>query len=282
MLNGRRFSNIGNALLYGPAIILLARRGHDAIFDYESLSGWKAMHAVHIDAFQCLAWAVAFYLLSRLSPSRVPSAYEIAGAFMVCLIGMLNSAAGIGVWSCYLFATAAGDIRRHAVASVFAALFAQQAIVPVIYGLVVERLTQFDAMLVGAAVKLTVAGVVWQGNTISLPSGHAIEIMEACCSFHNVSMAVLSWVALTKLERPQWLPGDIAVLVTAAACQILLNTLRIYLMAQSVDMYAYWHNGAGAYIYSVTASAAAVLISAWGAQLASRSGANRRMAPSLA
>jgi hypothetical protein len=269
-------------LLFGPATLVLTRRVYDAIFDLSSLSGWEAMHAMHLDAFQLLAWGVAFYLLGRLSPGRAPNRYEIAGAIMVCLIGAFSSAAGLAALSLYLFAMAAGDGRQHAVATVFAALFGQQAVVPLIYGLVVDKLTRFDAMLVGTAVKLSDAGATWQGNIIALPSGHAIQILEACCSFHNVSMAVLSWVAVTKLERPQWRPGDIAVLAAAAGCQVLMNAVRIYLMAQSFDMYDYWHNGAGARIYSVSASAAAVLIVAYGAHLVSRGAANRAMVASLA
>lgn len=262
-------------LIFGPATVVLIRRVHDAVGDLKSLSGWNSLHAAHLDAFQLLAWGVAFYLLSQLRQDRIPNSSDIASAIIVGLIGTFSSTAGLAALSLFLFVSAAGDVQRRAVATVFAALFVHQAVVPIVYDLMVDKVTQFDAMLVGTAVKLTVAGSAWHDNIITVPSGHAIEIMKACCSFHNVSMSALSWVALTKLERPQWRRSNLAVLASAAGCQILLNTIRIYLMAQSFEMYDYWHNGAGAGIYSVCASAAAVLISAYGAHLVSLGAANR-------
>jgi hypothetical protein len=156
-----------------------------------------------------------------------------------------------------------------AVAIIVAALFTQQAIVPIIYALLEAKLIHFDAMLVGTAVELTVNGATWQDNIIAVPSGHSIEVLSGCCSFRNVSLAVLSWVALTKLERPKWYPLDIAVLSLAAGCQIVLNVVRIYLMALSPEMYTYWHVGTGQRIFAITASVAAVLISAFGARVVS-------------
>ncbi len=260
---------IPRLVIFGPAIVVLLRRIYEAAGDLRTLSGWDALHALHLDAFQLLAWIVALYLLCQLRPERPTNTCDVFGACAVCLIGVLSSAAGLAAFSVFLFLTAE-DIRWRAVATVFAALFAHQAVVPIVYDLVVDKITEFDAMLVGAAVKLTIAGATWRGNFISVPSGHTVEILSACCSFHNVSMAALSWVALTKLERPQWLRSDLVVLASAAGCQILLNTMRLYLVAQSYDMYVYWHDGTGAKIYSVVASMSAVLICAYGARLASR------------
>ena len=133
-------------------------------------------------------------------------------------------------------------------------------------------------MLVGSVVKLTISGANWQGNIISVPGDHAIEVVAGCCSFRNVSLAALCWIALTKLERPEWHRLDIVVLAAAAGCQIALNVVRIYLMALSDDMYLYWHTGMGAHIFSIVASVGAVLISAFGARWVSL----RSAAPSLA
>jgi hypothetical protein len=259
-----------------PAAILLARRVYEAVVEQTSLSGWEALHALHLDAFQLLAWGVAFYLLGQLRSGRGPSNLEIAGAIIVCSAGAYNSSVGLIALSSFLFVTAGTDVRQRAVATVLTAIFVHQAIIPILYPLLVPTLTQFDATLVGALVKLTISGATWQSNVIAVPSGHAIQIMEACCSFHNVSMALLTWIALTKLERPEWRRLDIAVMSAAAGCQILMNTMRIYLMAQSLDMYLYWHNGVGAQIYSACASISAVLISAYGARLVSSCGTASR------
>jgi len=268
-------------VLFGPATVILIRRLNDAALDLASLPRGWVLHETQVDTFQLLAWGVAFYLLGQLGPAREPKRSDIAGAIVVCLIGSLNSAVGLAALSLFLLVTAGGDVRRRAVATVFGALFAQQAIVPILFALIVSELIKFDAMLVGTAVKLTITGASWQNNIIAVPSGHAVEIGVPCCSFRNVSLAALSWVALTKLERPEWRRLDLVVLATAAGFQILANTVRLYLIALSPEMYLYWHSGLGARIFAVGASAAAVLISVYGAHLVSAGTASRSPVASL-
>jgi hypothetical protein len=267
---------LARIVVIAPAAIVLIHRGRAAVSTWTSLSGWQALHAIHLDAFQLLAWGVAFYLLCRLPAATEINRRDIFGAIAVGILGTFSSSLGLAALSAWLFAASGNDAHRRAVATIFAALFAHQVIVPILYGLTVDAVTRFDGMLVGSAIKLTIAGATWRDNIITVPSGHAIEILEACCSFHNVSMSVLSWLALTKLERPEWRLADLSVLAATAGFQILFNTLRLYLMAQSFGMYDYWHNGTGAGIYSVGASAAAVLISAFGAQLVTARGRRNR------
>ncbi len=220
-------------LVFSCVGAVVAFRFYAAAGDMEVLPDSDVMHAMHIDAFQILAWGVVMYLLKQVMPDRRANASAIAGALCVIVIAPFNSAAGVAALSAFLLMNSRGDARMIAVATIVAALFTQQAIVPIIYGLLEARLIYFDAMLVGTVVELTVNGATWQDNIIAVPSGHSIEVMSGCCSFRNVSLAVLSWVALTKLERPQWYPLDVAVLALAAGCQIVLNVVRIYLMALS-------------------------------------------------
>jgi hypothetical protein len=57
-------------------------------------------------------------------------------------------------------------------------------------------------------------------------------------------LPALSWVALPKLERPEWRRLDLAVLGAAADCQILFNTARIYVTALSLEQFLCWHDRA--------------------------------------
>ena len=264
-------------LLFSCVGAVLVSRFYAAAGDMEVLPDSDVMHAIHIDAFQFLAWAAVVYLLKQSMPGRCTSIPTIAGALCVTVIALFNSAAGVAALSVFLLISSGGEARMIAVATIVAALFTQQAIVPIVYALLEAKLIHFDAMLVGTAVELTVKGATWQDNIIAVPSGHSIEVMSGCCSFRNVSLAVLSWVALTKLERPQWHPMDVAVLSLAAGCQIVLNVVRIYLMALSPEMYMYWHVGTGQRIFAITASAAAVLISAFGARYVSDAYADARI-----
>jgi len=252
-------------VVFAPATVILIRRFYDAAFDLAASD--RPLHAMQFDSFQLLAWGVALYLLGRLRPAQVLRRTDIGAALVICVVGAVNTAAGLAALTLFLLVIGGGDMRWRAVATVFGALFAQQAIVPSLFDLIGPTLTQLDAMIVGSAVKLTIAGAAWQGNIIAIPSGHAIEISPVCSSFHNVSLAALCWIALTKLERPDWRPLDLVTLCAAAGCQVLLNAVRIYFMALSFEQYLYWHGGPGAHIFSASASVAAVLISAFGARL---------------
>jgi exosortase/archaeosortase family protein len=86
-----------------------------------------------------------------------------------------------------------------------------------------------------------------------------------CSSFHNISLGLLCWVAITKLRRPDWAPGDAWVAALVVVAVVLLNTGRVYLMALSAEMYDYWHTGFGAHLFALVASAAVIAISVWGA-----------------
>jgi len=99
------------------------------------------------------------------------------------------------------------------------------------------------------------------GVLISGPNGHTIYVEAGCSAFHNITIAVLIWLALIKLERLQFLRSDWLVLATMIGTTIILNTIRIALMAQSPTMLEYWHDGAGVAIVSVTMLAAMLAIS---------------------
>lgn len=261
---------VGRLVVFGPAIWLLFCRLNEATVEMVVLPDRDVMHTLRIDAFQLMAWGVAFILLRQLGPTRRPNHVEIAAAITICLIGELSSAAGLAALTIYLVATTVQDrAPRLAVATVFGALFVQQTIIPILYDVLVPIITRFDTMLVGSFVELTVRGSTWQGDTISVPWDHSIIVAAGCSSFRNVSLATLCWVSLTKLERPEWRRLDIGVLAIAAGFQIALNVTRIYLMALSDNMYLYWHTGMGSHIFAVTASAGAVLVCAFGARYVS-------------
>jgi hypothetical protein len=260
-------------VLFAPALTIFARRiwegGVDVSVAAEN-DDW--MHQVHIDTVQLLAWGVAFYLLGRLGRYSRLSTTSLGILGVICLVGAFTSAIGLLALSIYFFFTDEGDKKTRAIAAIFAALFAQKVIAPVIFGFLWPELTRLDAALVGSVLQLTVPGAMWGDNIIAMPSGFSVEIIARCCSFHNVSLAALCWVALTKLERPAWKRLDVAVLAAAAGVQVTFNTVRIYLLVLSPEMYNYWHFGLGSKMFVASASAAAVLICTFGARWVSSQG----------
>jgi hypothetical protein len=158
----------------------------------------------------------------------------------------------------------------RAVAAIYLAIASHQFWSYLAFEVLSPELVKFDATLVGEAVSLTIKGAVWRDNVITMPNGHVIAILQGCSSFSNVSASLLAWVALAKLERTDWVRADAWVAGAAALAQIGLNMARLYLMAQSDPLYVYWHDGAGAEIYAVAASVAAVLIAVFGTRWAAR------------
>jgi|SRR5215469_2940428 exosortase/archaeosortase family protein len=94
------------------------------------------------------------------------------------------------------------------------------------------------------------------GVLIIGPGGHTIYVEAGCSAFHNITIAALLWLALIKIERLQVVRSDWLVLAAMIGATIMLNTIRIGLMAQSPTMLEYWHNGAGMTFASVTMLAA--------------------------
>jgi hypothetical protein len=78
-----------------------------------------------------------------------------------------------------------------------------------------------------------------------------IYILEGCSAFHNLSLAVLVWVCLVRLADGRFGNAEAAALASGLAGVFTLNVTRILLMAPSRDAYVYWHEGQGAFLFSV-------------------------------
>ncbi len=89
------------------------------------------------------------------------------------------------------------------------------------------------------------------GFDIVGPNGLTIFIEPPCSAFHNISVAVIIWLGLIKIERLHFTRSDWWALAAMIFATILVNTIRITLMAQSLTMLQYWHDGAGVTIVTV-------------------------------
>ncbi len=93
-------------------------------------------------------------------------------------------------------------------------------------------------------------------NQITAHGGYTIEIFRGCSAFHNLSLGALIWISIIKLRRTYFVAPDFFALAGTFAAVIVINEIRIILMAQSYAYYVFWHNGAG-----VTIMSAAMLVS---------------------
>jgi hypothetical protein len=88
--------------------------------------------------------------------------------------------------------------------------------------------------------------------------------------FHNLSLALLCWVTISRLRCQTWQVRDFVIGSMIGITMILLNLARIVLMAWNVELYDYWHNGIGAEIFEIGASPTILLMSLYGSRPAGR------------
>jgi hypothetical protein len=222
-----------------------------------------------VGIFQYLAWYVIFRLLgsSDLAPAARSRDFLVTAA--LCLLVFLPTsrmiwvaATGIAI---YLWLVSAGDLKLRAAGIVIAALSAQELWGHVLFNLFASLLLRAETALVGTMLEAARPGTVWQDNAIMGPNGHGIIIIGSCSSFHNLSLAMLCWVTVSRLRHQDWLVHDFVIGGTIGVTMILFNVARLCLMGWNVDLYHYWHDGIGAEIFAIGASLTILSISLYGA-----------------
>jgi hypothetical protein len=177
------------------------------------------------------------------------------------------AATGVAI---YLLICSRGDLSMRASGIVLAALSVQEFWGHVFFQLITMPLLRAETAVVGKMLQLTRGGTIWYDNMISTQSGHGIVLYPYCSSFHNLSLALLCWVTLTRLRYLTWRGNDFVLGGLVAGMMILLNTTRLYLMAFDVDAYHFWHEGIGSIIFEVGASISVLLLTLYGSRPAIR------------
>ena len=218
--------------------------------------------------FHYLGWYAVFQLAISADSEQPSSRTDVAFALIAALLPFVpaNSPLWLSITATalYLWATSKGEIKLQAAGIVLLALAFNGFWGPKLFEVLAFPLLIADTALVGGLLSLLHSGYSWQGTIIG-SEGHGLVIFGPCSSFHNISLGLLCWIAITKLSRPGWAPGDAWIAVAVVGAVLLLNTARIYLMALSKPMYDYWHSGFGGELFVMATSAAVIGISLWGA-----------------
>jgi hypothetical protein len=227
-----------------------------------------------VGIFQYLAWYAVFRLLgsSDLAPAARLRDFLVTAA--LCLLVFLPTnkmiwvaATGIAL---YLWLSNAGDPKLRAAGIVLAALSVQELWGRAFFNLVASHLLRAETAAVGTMLEAVRPGTVWQDTAIMGPNGHGVVIISGCSSFHNVSLALLCWVTLSRLQHQNWQVRDFVIGIAIAVTMILFNVARLVLMAWNIELYHYWHDGIGAEIFAIGASLTILLMSLYGARPAGR------------
>lgn len=257
------------------ALILFLNHVYGALQSAPSASiGERLADLGSVGVFQYLAWYAVFRLLGWSDRAQAAEVRDVVATALLCLLAFSPSsrmiwvaAGGIAV---YLTLSNAGDAKLRAAGIVLGALSVQQLWGYIFFNFFAFPLLRAETAVVGTVLEAVRAGTVWHDNVVTGPNGYGIIIYGACSSFHNVSSALLCWVAVTKLRRQAWQARDFAIGGAVCATMILLNLVRLCLMSWDVDLLRYLHDGAGADLFAAVGSLTVLLISLYGARTAKR------------
>ena len=177
------------------------------------------------------------------------------------------AATGIAI---YLWLFNAGDLKLRAAGIVLAALSVQELWGHILFNLITMPLLRAETAVVGTIMGAIRPGTVWHDNIVSEPNGFGIVIINSCSSFHNLSLALLCWVTVSRMWHQTWQVRDFAFGALIGIMMILFNVTRICLMSWNIDLYHYWHDGIGAEIFALGASLTILLLSLYAARPTSR------------
>jgi exosortase/archaeosortase family protein len=129
----------------------------------------------------------------------------------------------------------------------------------VFFRLVSVPVLRFETAMITGAGQALGLGLSAEGELLRSPNGWSVYILEACSSFHNVSLAVLVWLSLLKLAGESVGRAKLAALAVGVGLIVALNISRILLMTLSETQYEFWHHGDGASVFSCLTLAAIAL-----------------------
>ena len=224
--------------------------------------------------FQIMAWYAIFRLLASSDPRQVARTRDILIALALCVPLFLPTtrtikfvALGAAIFS---WIRGQDDPNLRGAGVVLAALTVQQYWGHIVFDIFALPLLQAETAVVGTLVQAVRAGTVWEGNVITGPSGFGIVVYSACSSFHNLSLAMLCWLTVSRLRNQSWRRRDLLMGCAIGAAMVACNVARLCLMAWSLDFYEYWHNGLGAQIFAVGASVMVLVLSLYGSRPATQ------------
>jgi hypothetical protein len=202
-------------------------------------------------ASEFLVIAALFAVIHRIGDDVVLSAVDLCTLALASLCFILPSlrVACIPITIVAAVLLRRSDRRLSSIGQLLLAIASYELLGRIVFWLVAPFVLSAETTAVSALLS-------WFGQfsrdglVITSADAHSIVIETPCSAFHNLTMAVIIWISLTKLERLEFTTTDYWRLAAMVSATVVLNTVRIALMAQSYEMYVYWHHGAGETIAS--------------------------------
>ena len=229
---------------------------------------------VPFSAGEALALFALFIVITRMKNDTFFTRVDllIIAALGVAFVFPSIKVACVAITATALMFVTRRDTRLTSIGQLLLALVSFQYFARLIFDLIAPYALWLETIAV-AALLSQFGDFSRDGFDIVGPSGLAIFIEPPCSAFHNISVAAIIWLGLIKIERLHFVRSDWWALAAMIGATILVNTIRITLMAQSLTMLQYWHDGAGVTIVTVV-----MLVSVLAISLLSRAGSAPKLA----
>jgi hypothetical protein len=227
-----------------------------------------------VGIFQYLSWYAVYHFINNSDPKSIADRRDYLGimvSFMVlpfCLLfprAFWITTTGIALYWVFM---SRDDSKLRTAGIILGALSTQGLWGMVFFDLVAAPyLLPAETAVVGTLMSVVRSGTIWQNTIITDSNGFGLQIFSGCSSFHNLSLATLCWLTINRLQHQSWQIRDCIIGGVIGGMMILLNVLRLCLMAWNLKFFYYWHDGAGAEIFAVSASLMMLLMSLYGKRL---------------
>lgn len=223
---------------------------------------------------EIIVWGCALALLLRDKQSAPVSTAQMWAVLPLLGLSMMMSGTMLYIGLMLIGAVVvygrdwSGNQRRFGVILIAIGLYRiGSRLVVLLLGDVLLRL---DTALAGVMMASLVPGSSWSDNHITPPNDVGITVGMACSSFANLSLVSLCYTSIAILDGARWTRRNGFAVAGVWLAIILLNTVRLVLMARSLGAYEYWHNGAGADMFGVGLSLVTVALCSLGSRWANR------------
>jgi hypothetical protein len=156
------------------------------------------------------------------------------------------------------------DFNYRASTIIFIAVGARELWVATVMKMLSPWLLHVDAVLTRTTLGLLGHPSVVTGNLIETDQGMVLAVLMTCSSFANISLALLTWLVLTRWLRPRFHRRDLVAVLLVTLAVITVNLTRLTIMGLGPFDYALAHGPIGQTATEVSILIATLAVTHWG------------------
>jgi exosortase/archaeosortase len=174
------------------------------------------------------------------------------------------SAISLMIFGAWELARRPRDVHYRASLVIFIAAGARELWVATAMKMLSPWLLHIDAVMAHTVLDLLGHGTTVNGNLILTDTGMVLAVLMTCSSFANISLALLTWLVLTRWLRPHFRRRDLVSALLVTLSVIVINLTRLTIMGLGPFDYAVAHGQIGQTSTEVAILIATLAVTHWG------------------